>query len=64
MTKRQTIVLIIELGLIVAVVYRDQLPAFALTSQRIAYRSCQLAARGFGTLALKLEDNYRVRVAP
>jgi hypothetical protein len=43
---------------------RDQLPTLTLVAQRAAVHGCQLAARGFGTLALKLEANYKVRVAP
>jgi hypothetical protein len=57
-------VLAVELTVIMFILNREDMTTITLQLQRAAYRGCQFAAQGFGTLGMKLEQNYRVRVAP
>jgi hypothetical protein len=65
MKRRQ---LILETVILTAFAYivlnHEGLPSLALQAQRAAYLGCQQAARALGMLAIKLEDSYRVKVAP
>jgi hypothetical protein len=65
MRKRQ---MVLETVFVAAFAYvilnHESLSSIVLQLQRGAYLGCQQAARAFGTLAIKLEDSYRVKVAP
>jgi hypothetical protein len=55
---------LIALGLAFYLLNRERFPNLGLAIQRAGYLSCQQIARGFGALAIELEKNYRVKVAP
>jgi hypothetical protein len=57
---------LLELVVIVGVAwwYANDNSTALLALHRASYVACQQIARQFGTLALRLEDSYRVKVAP
>jgi hypothetical protein len=62
--KLAVLVELAVLGFAFYVYNREKFPTLGLAIQRAAFIACQQAARGFGTLAIELEKNYRVKVAP
>lgn len=55
---------LVALGFAFYLLNREKFPTLGLAMQRGSYIACQQAARGLGTLAMRLEDSYRVKVAP
>ena len=65
--KAAAVVAVVELaalGLALYLLAGERHPPPGLALHRAAFLSCQQIARAFGAVAIKLENNYRVKVAP
>lgn len=61
--RRAVLAELLALGISVAVLV-SQFPDARLVLQRYAMQALQGVARAAGTAALKLEANYKIRIAP
>ena len=55
---------LVALGLACYVLAGERLPSPGPVVLRSAFLTCQQIARAFGAVAIKLENSYRVKVAP
>jgi hypothetical protein len=65
--RKAAVVAVVELaalGLALYLLAGEKFPSPGLSAQRAVFLTCQQIARGFGSLAIKLENDYRVKVAP
>ena len=55
---------LLAFGFALYLLNRESMPNLSLAIQRAGYQTCQQIARGFGALAIQLENGYRAKVAP